>query len=280
MAYTRTFMVDEAGFDVIRLFYDGTARPAPKIVSGRWSRLFIIARATMNLFNRIFQSSLGKKYVMAISGCGLFMFVLGHMLGNLQIYLGQDAINAYGDFLQHTPEILWPARIVLLALIGLHIYCALKLSAENKEARPVPYDQPKFPAASFASRTMLVSGVVLFSFIVYHLLHFTAMATRINLTHQDFSLLVDGKNRHDIYRMMVIGFKNPLVSFFYVFSMGLLYLHLSHGVASMFQSLGWKKESYAGLIGGFARRVALVIFLGNCSIPLAILLGIIPDKPM
>ena len=234
----------------------------------------------MNLFTRIFQSSLGKKYVMAVSGGGLFLFVVGHMLGNLQIYLGPDAINTYGDFLQHTPEILWPARITLLTLVGLHIYCAITLSAENKKARPIPYENPVFPAASFASRTMLVSGAVLFFFIIYHLLHFTVMSTSINLTHQNFSELVDHKQRHDVYRMMVIGFKNPVVSFFYVFSMALLYLHLSHGVSSMFQSLGWKKESYAGIIGTFAQRAALLIFLGNCSIPLAILLGFIPEKPL
>ena len=228
----------------------------------------------------MFGSSLGKKYVMAVSGCGLFIFVIGHMLGNLQIYLGPEALNAYGDFLQRTPEILWPVRIGLLCLVGLHIYCAIKLSAENKAARPIPYDAPVFPAATFASRTMLVSGVILLTFIVYHLLHFTVMAKPVNLTHQDFGTLVDAKNRHDIYRMMVIAFKNPVVSFFYVFSMSLLYLHLSHGVSSMFQSLGWKKKSYAGLIGSFANIISLVIFLGNCSIPIAILVGIIPDKPI
>jgi succinate dehydrogenase / fumarate reductase cytochrome b subunit len=232
----------------------------------------------MILFNRVFESSLGKKYVMALSGCGLFLFVIAHMLGNLQIYLGPESINAYGNFLQKTPEILWPARIGLLCLAGLHVYCALMLSAENKAARPIPYDSPVFPSATFASRTMLVSGVVLLVFIVYHLLHFTVMFRQINLTHQDFGLLRDSKNRHDVYRMMVVAFKNPVVSFFYVFSMSLLYLHLSHGVSSMFQSLGWKKKPYACLIGGFARTVSLVIFLGNCSIPVSILLGIIPDQ--
>ena len=234
----------------------------------------------MNFLNRLFHSSLGKKYVMAISGGALFLFVLAHMLGNLQIYLGPEVINAYGDFLQKTPEILWPARLGLLGLVGLHIYCAINLAAENKAARPIPYDAPVFPSATFASRTMLISGLVILSFIIYHLLHFTVMARAINLTHQDFATLVDSKQRHDVYRMMVIGFRNPVVSFFYILSMSLLYLHLSHGVSSMFQSLGWKKRTYAGLIGGFARGISLVIFLGNCSIPISILLGILPDKPI
>jgi succinate dehydrogenase / fumarate reductase cytochrome b subunit len=264
------------------LVYDGTRCPrldgSPDLPAmppaGRGS----IARYSMNLFIRLFRSSLGKKYVMAVSGGGLFLFVVGHMLGNLQIYLGPEAINAYGHFLQSTPEILWPARIGLLTLVGLHIYCAITLTAENREARPVPYASPKYPAASFASRTMIVSGLVLLFFIVYHLLHFTVMAKSINLTHQDFGALEDSKHRHDIYRMLIIGFGNPAVSFFYVFSMALLYLHLSHGVSSMFQSLGWKKNSYADLVHKFAQTISLLIFLGNCSIPVCILLGILPDK--
>jgi succinate dehydrogenase / fumarate reductase cytochrome b subunit len=232
----------------------------------------------MNLFNRVFESSLGKKYVMAITGCGMFAFVVGHMLGNLQIYLGRDAINTYGHFLQTTPEILWPARIGLLVMVSLHVFCAMKLSAENKEARPIPYASPQYPAASLSSRTMLISGLIILSFIIYHLLHFTVMAKAINLTGQDFAPLTDEKGRHDIYGMMILGFRNPVVSFFYVFAMALLYFHLRHGVASMFQSLGWKKRSYAGIIGRIADVASLVIFLGNCSIPISILVGFISDK--
>ncbi len=121
-------------------------------------------------------SSLGKKYLMALSGCALFLFVIAHLLGNLQIFLGPEALNRYGHFLQTTPELLWPARLGLMALVVVHIVCAVKLTAENRAARPVPYAQHEIVAASYASRTMMMSGLILAAFIVYHLLHFTVMA--------------------------------------------------------------------------------------------------------
>src|SRR3954447_21249330 len=120
-----------------------------------------------------FRSSLGKKYVMAVTGFALLIFVIGHMLGNLQVFLGPDQINAYGNFLQTTPELLWSARIGLLVMIGLHLYSGITLWAENKAARPVGYGAYKPMAASWASRTMLMSGLIVASFIIYHLLHYT-----------------------------------------------------------------------------------------------------------
>ena len=211
---------------------------------------------------------------MAVTGGALFLFVIGHMLGNLQIFLGPDAINRYGHFLQSTPEILWPARIGLLACVILHIVSAVKLSAENKAARPVAYATSTAPvAASYASRTMLMSGLIIAAFIIYHLLHFTAQLPGINFTGQDFNALHDAQQRHDIFRMMVLGFSQPLVSGFYILAMALLCLHLSHGVSAMFQSLGLKCACCPCLPKCLAKGAALVIFLGNSSIPMAILLG-------
>ena len=233
----------------------------------------------MNLLSRIWRSSLGKKYVMAVTGGALFLFVIGHMLGNLQIFLGAEAINRYGHVLQSTPEILWPARIGLLACVILHIVSAVKLSAENKAARPVAYATSTAPvAASYASRTMLMSGLIIAAFIIYHLLHFTAQVKAINFagpdfTGQDFGTLHDAQGRHDIFKMMVLGFKNPFVSGFYILAMALLCLHLSHGVSAMFQSLGLKCACCPCLPKCLAKGAALVIFLGNSSIPMAILLG-------
>ena len=209
---------------------------------------------------------------MAVTGGALFLFVIGHMLGNLQIFLGADAINRYGHFLQSTPEILWPARIGLLACVILHIVSAVKLSAENKAARPVAYATSTAPvAATYASRTMLMSGLIIAAFIIYHLLHFTAQIPGINFT-QDFRTLHDAQQRHDIFRMMVLGFSQPLVSGFYILAMALLCLHLSHGVSAMFQSLGLKCACCPCLPKCLAKGAALVIFLGNSSIPVAIYL--------
>src|SRR5438552_2983992 len=126
----------------------------------------------MNLFARTWRSSLGKKYIMALTGCALFGFVIVHLAGNLQIFLGPESLNRYGRFLQTTPELLWPARIGLLVLAVLHIVSATQLSAENKRARgTVPYQQFQIVAASYASRTMLMSGLIIAAFVIYHLLH-------------------------------------------------------------------------------------------------------------
>jgi len=210
---------------------------------------------------------------MAISGAALFLFVVGHLLGNLQIFLGPDQINAYGNFLQTTPEILWPARIGLLASVALHIWSAVTLAKENKAARPVPYATWDSTAASYASRTMLMSGLIIGGFVIYHLLHFTVQAKPINFTGQDFVAFHDAKGRHDVYRMMITGFSYPLVSGFYVLATALLCLHLSHGTSAMFQSVGWKNQVYGPLIDRFAKITAWVIFLGYSSIPVAVLLG-------
>jgi succinate dehydrogenase / fumarate reductase, cytochrome b subunit len=225
----------------------------------------------MKTLKLIFQSSLGKKYIMAVSGLLLFLFVIAHMLGNLQIFLGKEFINSYAHFLKSSPELLWPGRVGLLVLAILHVITAIQLARENSKARPVGYDSGKVYGASFASQAVLFSGLIVLAFIVYHLLHFTIGVIQTDaLTYTE---IYKGESRHDVYKMMVEGFSNPWISMIYLICMGLLCLHLSHGVSSMFQSLGWKKNSFRGAINNFARISALIIFLGNCAIPIAILLG-------
>ena len=232
----------------------------------------------MNLVRRTWHSSLGKKYIMALSGAGLLAFVIGHLLGNLQIFLGPEALNRYGHFLQTTPELIWPARIGLLVLVALHIAAAVRLTQQNRAARPVGYSDFKVVAASYASRTMFMSGLIVLVFIIYHLLHFTVQTPEINFTGQDFKTLHDEQGRHDIYRMMIVGYKRPLVSLFYVIGVGLLCLHLSHGASSMFQSMGWKNKAYGGFLDKFAIVASIVIFLGYISIPAAVLIGVFDKR--
>jgi succinate dehydrogenase / fumarate reductase, cytochrome b subunit len=224
------------------------------------------------LLRHLFCSSIGKKYVMAGTGAVMVLFVLGHMAGNLQIFLGPDALNRYGHFLQSNVEVLWPVRLVLLAVIILHIWSATRLTLENRAARPLAYAQWQPTAASYASRTMMMSGIIVAVFIVYHLLHFTVMVQAVNFTGKEFQTLKDSEQRHDIYRMMVIGFQQPLVSFFYIVGVGLLCLHLSHGMSAMFQSLGWKNRAYGPCLDRAATWGAVVLFLGYVSIPISILL--------
>jgi len=219
---------------------------------------------------RLVKSSVGKKYLMAITGIGLFLFVIGHMIGNLQVFLGPEAINRYGHFLQTTPEILWPARVGLLAFVFIHVAAGIALVIENRQARDRQYEVTRIVDASQASRTMLLSGCVIFSFVVFHLAHYTLMTL-----HPEFRNLHDAAGRHDIYRMLVVGFQNEAVSVFYVISIGLLCWHLSHGVGAMFQSLGLKNEVYAKRIDYFAQIAAIIIFFGYVSVPISVLAGVI-----
>ena len=225
----------------------------------------------MNIARRLVTSSLGKKYLVAITGAGLFVFVIGHLLGNLQIFLGPAALNRYGNFLQTTPEILWPARIGLLACVIIHLWVSATLTVENYTARNARYDVKRVVDASLASRTMIWSGLIIFCFVCYHLAHFTLL-----WIHPEYRNLLDKQTGyHDIYQMMVFGFSNPWVSGFYALSIGLLCIHLGHGIESMCQSLGLKNEVWTSRINVAGIAIAVLIFVGYVSIPAAILIGLV-----
>ena len=207
---------------------------------------------------------------MAISGVLLFLFVIAHMLGNLQVFLGPESLNAYGAFLKSKPGLLWSMRLILLVIVVFHIVTGIQLALQNRRARPVRYANSKPPYANLASRTVLISGLVIFSFVAYHLMQFT-----LGVTNPEYLHLEDSKGRHDVYRMTVEGFSYPGVTLFYVIAMGLLCLHLSHGVSSAFQSLGLKNKRTESLICRLSQIAAIVIFVGNSSMPLAVLFGFV-----
>jgi succinate dehydrogenase / fumarate reductase cytochrome b subunit len=152
---------------------------------------------------------------------------------------------------------------------------AVKLSAENKAARPVTYNTYKPVGSSYASRTMLMSGLIIAAFVIYHLLHYTALVQGINGSGTNFAELHDAQGRHDVYRMMVIGFRVWYVSLFYIVAMALLSLHLSHGVSAMFNSLGIRSKQWRPFIDGMAKLIAIVLLIGYCSIPIAVLTGLV-----
>jgi succinate dehydrogenase / fumarate reductase cytochrome b subunit len=222
------------------------------------------------IISRIWRSSLGKKYVMAVTGLGLFIYVIAHMLGNLQIYFGPDKINTYAQFLKSTPAVLWSVRLALLAGVVLHITAGIQLALANRRARPEAYTTRKVVASTLANRTILWSGLIILAFIVFHLAHFT-----FGFVDPQYLHYRDPANRHDVYRMLIEGFSNPYVSGFYIISMGLLMLHVSHGVSSLFQSLGLRSKKRLVFLDRLAKISALLIFLGNCSIPIAILAKVI-----
>ena len=208
--------------------------------------------------------------LMAATGLVLFGFVVAHMLGNLQIYLGQDALNNYSAMLKSLPELLWTARAVLLASLVAHVTTAVILTIENKKARGTPYVFQDTVQASYASRTMMMSGVIVLCFVVYHLLHFT-----FDVTNPEVCDLLDPKGRDDVYSMVVLSFRNVYISAVYILAMIPLALHISHGVSSLFQSLGLSNSRTRPIFTRLARGFALLIFLGNSSIPVSVLLNVI-----
>ncbi|RYF10776.1 MAG: succinate dehydrogenase cytochrome b subunit, partial [Deltaproteobacteria bacterium] len=163
---------------------------------------------------RFAKSSIGAKYTMALSGLVLLSFVLVHMLGNLQVFLGPEPYNRYAYFLKSTPELLWPARLTLLGMVMLHIVCGVRLAALNKAARPQSYKKRRYRAASWMSRYMIASGLLILGFIVYHLMHFT-----LGVTDPSHYEIKDPLGHHDVFSMLVYGFQNPYVSGFYIAAM-------------------------------------------------------------
>jgi len=238
----------------------------------------------MNVLRRIWQSSLGKKYLMALTGAGMSLFVIGHLLGNLQIFAGAAVLNRYAHFLQTNVEMLWTARLGLVLLLGVHVVTAIKLSLENQQARPVEYGHGQAPyGAPLASRMMLVVGLAVGCFVTYHLLHYTVKVEAINLGAGNFQalkeVLQDGSARPDVFAMMISGFSQPWVVLFYVLGIGLLSYHLSHGLGAMFQSVGLKNRAYGAVIDRAAKIVAVALFLGYAAIPVAVLLGYGKARP-
>ncbi len=207
--------------------------------------------------------------LVAVTGVVLLGFIIGHLLGNLQIFLGPDWINSYAEHLRDLGPLLWLIRVFLLVNVVAHIYYTIRLTIANRRARPNAYAQKDYVKATFASRYMWLSGLVVLAFIIYHIAHFTLVVADPRLA----ALKLDALHRHDVYSMMVYGFRNVVVSAFYVLAMFLLMLHLTHGASSFFQSLGWNdKRLTPGLARG-GRIFAWLIFIGYTSIPVAVLFG-------
>jgi succinate dehydrogenase / fumarate reductase cytochrome b subunit len=211
------------------------------------------------------QSTNGKKVVMAVTGAIMFLFVIGHMLGNLQVFEGPEKINNYGHFLHNLGELLWLERIGLLLAIVLHITATVQLALRNKAARPVGYSRRQAINSSYASRTMYWSGPIVLAFIIFHLLQFTA-----GYIHPQ-SQFIEG----DVYHNLVAGFQVWWVSLWYIFAVSLLGLHLSHGLWSMFQSVGLAHPRNSVTLRNGARIVATLIVLGYIVIPISVLLGFV-----
>lgn len=210
-----------------------------------------------------FDSTIGKKIIVALTGLAMLGFVIGHLLGNLQVFLGPEKINAYADFLHHTPKLVWGTRIVLLLSVILHIVATVQLTRRNRASRPVAYQEFKSENSSPASRTMFWGGLVIALYIIFHLLHLTT-----GTLHPNF-------NPHDVYANLVIGLSVWYVAAFYILANVALGFHLYHGVWSVFQTLGLNHPKYNAWRRCLASTAAFAIAGGYISIPVAILMGIV-----
>ncbi len=211
----------------------------------------------------IYRTTLGKKLVMAVTGTILLVFVVVHMLGNLQIFLGPEAINRYARLLRVEPALLWAARLALLASVGAHIVAAAQLTLVNWAARPVAYARRRYRATDYASRTMIWSGPIVAAFVVYHVLHLS-----VGVVHPSF---VPG----DVYHNVVAGFSVWYVALFYVVAQLMLGLHLYHGVWSLTQTLGVTHPALDLWRRRIAQGTAVAVAIGNCSVPVAVLAGVV-----
>ncbi len=207
---------------------------------------------------------------MAITGIMLMLFVLGHMLGNLQIFLGAEQLNKYANALQGLGNALWVIRGGLLVILLAHLGAALQVTRLNRAARPVPYQHElDYQTTTFASRTMMFTGGIIIAFVIYHILHFTVVTDEA---------LVAIKGHHGdlkVYEMVVAGFSNIIVSLVYIVANILLGVHLTHGVKSLFQTLNLRTESNANCLENLSKGFGVLVIIGNCSIPVAVLMGIL-----
>ena len=217
---------------------------------------------------RFWQTTVGRKAIMAVTGFILFGFVCGHLLGNLQIFLPPEKINHYAATLRSLPPLLWGTRITLLVSVILHIWSSFRLWLLQRQARPIKYVKRTSLNSTYASRTMLWSGPIIAAFVIFHLLHLT------------FGTVHPGGpfDEHNVYNNVVTGFQVWPVSLFYILAMIMLCYHLYHGLWSIFQSLGFSHPVYTPWLQRFSKVVAILIAAGNISIPVAVLAGFI--KPV
>lgn len=217
----------------------------------------------------IFNSAVGRKILMSISGQLMIIFVIIHLIGNSSILFGPGGINAYAEHLHALPPLVWLTRVIMLAAVGIHIIYGVQLTLENKSANPSVYAVKRQLKASFASENMIWTGLLLGAFILYHLLQFTVRLL------PNVVQTVDQLNRFDVYRMVVTAFQNGFVSLVYALAMVMLFLHLSHGIPSFLQTMGWNNDQTIPTFGKAGKVIAAVLMVAYITIPAVILAGLL-----
>jgi len=231
-----------------------------------------------------YDAYIGKKLVMAVTGVILFGYVIGHLIGNLQVFLpprvvGGETIyqiNNYARFLHSNPGLLWVARTALIAAVVLHIWVSFALWLQKRRARPVAYVKKADVPTAYASRTMIWSGPIIASFVVFHILHLTVGS--LGLGFREASSGAGAEAQYYAFQNLVHGFRNPAVVIAYVVAIALLSTHLYHGIWSMFQSVGISHPRYTPLLQRLSHLAAILIAAGYISIPIAVLTGLVGSE--
>jgi succinate dehydrogenase / fumarate reductase cytochrome b subunit len=236
-------------------------------------------------------STVGAKLIVALTGLVLVGFVIGHMLGNLLVFKGPAALNAYAKFLKDLGWVLWAIRLFLLTCFVAHIYFALRLAARNQAARPVPYQNRRYVRATWSSRYMVLTGLVVLAFVIFHLAHYTfgwvqtvpqtdpatGQIRQVGLLDLKYAAPRDPalNEAHDVYAMTIYGFRQWWITILYIVAQVFLGMHLYHGGSSMFQTLGLNHPRYNPLLGRVGLIVAVVVCAGNIAMPLAVATGLV-----
>jgi succinate dehydrogenase / fumarate reductase cytochrome b subunit len=213
-------------------------------------------------------SSVGKKILMAVTGQVMIIFVIIHVLGNSTIFVG--GLNSYAERLHALAPMVWITRVVMFLAVSIHVFLSIMLTLENRKAKPDAYAVNKNLKATFASRNMIWTGLVIGAFLIYHLLHFTFQVFHPALSA---SMNADALGRPDVAAMVISGFQIFSVTFIYITAMIALVLHLAHGIQSSVQTLGLNNDRMMPAITRAGAVTAIVLFLGYISIPVIILLG-------
>ena len=212
----------------------------------------------------IWQTNVGKKLLMALTGILMVLFLLGHMLGNLSFYWGADALNAYAEHLRALGPALWVERLIMAGVLVLHVALGITLFWENSQAKPERYAKVRYQRAGTASRTMFYTGLAILAFVIYHLLHFT-----VRVTNPAIYEAASGEGHFGVYQMAEMSFQSPWISLIYFVAMAAVLIHLSHGIGSFFQSLGWNTDRTMGWVNTGSLVLAAVVSAALVSIPVA-----------
>lgn len=216
---------------------------------------------------RLFSDSIGRKAVMAVTGMLMVLFVVGHLLGNLSVFAGPDGINAYAVKLRELGPLLWIFRVVMIVSVVLHVVLSIQITLENSAAKPTRYAVKKSLKATFAGKNMIWTGLVIGAFVVYHLLQFTFHVTPDVVAGEDM------QGRFDVYTMVLTSLSKPLITAGYVIALVSLFLHLSHGIQSTFQTMGWSNAKLLPEYGRWGKVVSGLFLIGYGAIPVLILVG-------